>query len=202
MYRWAEYLEVDTPDVQKIKKKISSMLYFKYLKAKFPIKKSRFGKRKQSIKEEGKILYIDDEWQKGWKDILKSLHSDLSVVEEEYKDRTKEEIINFVVQKAKEVDPDLVILDMRLHEEDFKDDFAELTGIQIFQEIKNINAGIQFIIFTASSNTLLLEELQSYDTNILSYIKKEHPDDITITTQGNINKLINEINRGLEKKIS
>ena len=93
------------------------MLYFKYLKAKFPIKKSRFGKYQQNIKESGKILYIDDEWQKGWGDILKSIHSNLSIVEEDYKDKTKEEIIKFVVDKAKDIKPDLVILDMRLHVE-------------------------------------------------------------------------------------
>ena len=202
MHRWAEYLDVTTDDIKMINEKISSMLYFKYLKAKFTIKKSDFGKHQQKIKEPGKILYIDDEWAKGWGNILKSLHSDLYVVEEPYKDRTKEEIIEFVLKKISKVDPDLVILDMRLHEDDFQENIHldELTGIEIFKKIKELNEGIQFIIFTASSNTLLLEEIQSYDTNILSYIKKEHPDDINITIQGNINKLVNKINEGLKKK--
>ena len=202
MHRWSEYLEVITDDVKAINKKISSMLYFKYLKAKFPIKKGQFKKHQREITETGKILYIDDEWEKGWGNILKSLHSDLHVVEEQYKDKTKEEIVEFVLKRVREVDPDLVILDMRLHEDDFKKDvyLNELTGIEIFQKIKEINEGIQFIIFTASSNAILLEQLQNYDKNILSYIKKEHPDDNSTTTQGNINKLINKINEGLEKK--
>lgn len=200
MNRWAEYLEVTTDDVKIINEKISSMLYFKYLKAKFPIKKSIFKKHKQEITQSGKILYIDDEWKKGWGSILKSMHSDLSVVEEQYKDKTKEQIVEFVLSAAKEIKPDLVILDIRLHEDDFKRDLEEPTGIEIFQDIKKLNQGIQFIIFTASSDAKLLEELQSYDTNILSYIKKEHPDDNTTTTQGNINKLIIKINEGLEKK--
>jgi len=202
MHRWSEYLEVTTDDVKAINEKISSMLYFKYLKAKFPIKKSQFKKHEREITETGKILYIDDEWEKGWGNILKSLHSDLHVVEERYKDRTKEEIIEFALKRVNEVDPDLVILDMRLHEDDFKKDIYldELTGIEIFQKIKIINEGTQFVIFTASNNAKLLEELQSYDTNILSYIKKEHPDDNTSTTQGNINKLTKKINEGLERK--
>jgi len=202
MHRWSEYLEVTTDDVKKVNEKISSMLYFKYLKAKFPIKKSQFKKYQREITEAGKILYIDDEWAKGWGNILKSLHSDLHVVEEKYKDKTREEIIEFVLKRVNEVNPDLVILDMRLHEDDFKEDthLDEFTGMQIFQKIKEINEGIQFIIFTASSNSLLLDEIQSYDTNILSYIKKEHPDDANITTQENIDKIICKTNEGLKKK--
>nr|MBL0721252.1 hypothetical protein [Sulfurovaceae bacterium] len=202
MHRWAEYLDVTTNDVKEVNEKISSMLYFKYLKAKFPIKKSSFKKHQREITQSGKVLYIDDEWEKGWGNILKSLYSDLHVVEEQYKDRAKEDIVEFVLKKAKEIDPDLVILDMRLHEDDFKKGIRldELTGIEIFQKIKEFNQGIQFIIFTASSDSKLLEEIQSYDTNILSYIKKEHPDDINVTTQDNIDKLINKINIGLEKK--
>lgn len=202
IYRWAKYLEVNTDDVLEIEKKISSMLYFKYLIVKFPIRKSLLGKHMQTPKEEGKILYIDDEWEKGWSSILKKLYPSLSVVEEIYKDKSIEQIIEFVINKVNIENPDVVILDMRLHEDDFKDDIPldELSGIQIFQKIKEINPGIQCVILTASSNSLLLEELQSYDTNILSYIKKEHPDDVTITTQGNINKLINKINKGFEKK--
>ena len=202
MHRWSEYLEVITDDVKAINKKISSMLYFKYLKAKFPIKKSQFKKHQREITEAGKILYIDDEWAKGWGNILKSLHSDLHVVEEKYKDKTREEIIEFVLKRVNKVNPDLVILDMRLHEDDFKEDthLDEFTGMQIFQKIKEINEGIQFIIFTASKNAKLLEELQSYDTNILSYIQKEHPDDNNATTQGNINTLTEKINKGLKRK--
>ncbi len=200
MHRWAEYLDINTKDIQYINTKIDSMLYFKYLKAKFPIKKSIFKKHQRKINQKGKILYIDDEWKKGWGDILKSLHPNLQVAQEQYKDKTKEEIVDFVVKKAKEINPDLVILDMRLHKDDFQNQTDELTGIQIFEQIKELNKGIQFIIFTASSDSELFEKLQSHDTNIISYIKKEHPDDTNKTTQSNINKLIYKINQGLEKK--
>lgn len=207
MYRWAEYLDVNTPDIQKIRNDISSMLYFKYLQAKFPIKRSLFTKHKQEIQGEGKILYIDDEWEKGWKSIFEHLSQEnknysLETVEEVYKDKTQEEVITFVMAKVASVNPDVIILDMRLHEDDFLENIslADLTGIQIFNTIKEINPGIQVIVFTASSNSLLLDELSNYDSSILGYVKKEHPKNYNLTTQGNINKLISLANKGLSEK--
>lgn len=209
IYRWAEYLDVNTPDIEKIRDEISSMLYFKYLQAKFPIKRSLFAKHKQEIqcKDKCKILFIDDEWEKGWKSIFEHLSLEnknciLETVEEVYKDKSQEEIITFIIKKVMSVDPDVVILDMRLHEDDFLKDkeLADFTGIQIFNQIKEINPGIQVIIFTASSNSLLLDELYSYDSSILGYVKKEHPKDYNLTTQGNINKLIGLVNKGFERK--
>ncbi len=207
MYRWAEYLDVNTPDIMKIKDDISSMLYFKYLQAKFPIRRNSFSKRKQSIQGKGKILYIDDEWKKGWKSIFENLSQEsheytLETVEEEYIDKSQEDIIEFIMHKVVRANPDVIILDMRLHEDDFLEGvaLADFTGIQVFNKIKEINPGIQVIIFTASNNSLLLDELHSYNDSILGYVKKEHPENYNLTTQGNINKLINFINKGLEEK--
>lgn len=207
IYRWANYLDVNTPEIQKVRSDISSMLYFKYLQAKYPIKRSLFAKQKQEINGVGKILYIDDEWQKGWGSIFENLSSEnenysLKTVKEIYKDKTQEEIISFVMKKIFDEDPDVVILDMRLHENDFSENvgFADFTGIQIFNLIKEVNPGIQIIIFTASSNSLLLDEISNYDGGFLGYVKKEHPKNYNLTTQGNINKLINLLNTGLDEK--
>jgi len=207
IYRWAEYLDVHTPDIKKIRDDISSMLYFKYLQEKFPIKRNLFTKYKQKIHGSGKILYIDDEWEKGWKSIFKHLSQEnqdysLETVDEVYKDKTQETIITFIMEKVVRVYPDVVILDMRLHADDFLENvgLSDFTGIQIFNKIKEINPGIQVVIFTASSNSLLLDELYSYDSSILGYVKKEHPKNYNLTTQGNINKLITLINKGLEEK--
>ncbi len=191
MYRWSEYLDVNTPDIEKIRDDISSMLYFKYLQAKFPIKQNLFRKHKREVEGKGKILYIDDEWEKGWKSIFEHLSQknedySLETVEEVYKDRSQEEIIAFIMEKVVNVNPDVIILDMRLHEDDFLENvgLADFTGIQIFSKIKEINPGIQIIIFTASSNSLLLDQLNSYDSSILGYVKKEHPKNYNLTTQG------------------
>jgi CheY-like chemotaxis protein len=207
MYRWAEYLNVNAPDIKKIRDDISSMLYFKYLQAKFPIQRSLFAKHKQQLSGNGKVLYVDDEWKKGWRSIFEHIFEEndnchLKTVEEEYKDKTQEEIISLIMENIISFDPDVIILDMRLHEDDFSENkkLADFTGIQIFNKIKEFNPGIQIIIFTASSNSLLLDELYSYDSSILGYVKKEHPKNYNLTTQGNINKLINLINNGFRKK--
>jgi len=207
MYRWAEYLDVNTPDIIKIKDTISSMLYFKYLQAKFPIQKNQFFKYKQQLNGNGRVLYIDDEWEKGWKSIFEHIFKEnekchLKTVEEVYKDKTQDEIISFIMEDIISFDPDVIILDIRLHEDDFskKIVLADFTGIQIFDKIKEINPGIQVIIFTASNNSLLLDELYNYDSSILGYVKKEHPKNYNLTTQSNINTLINLVNKGFENK--
>jgi len=207
MYRWSEYLNVHTNDIEKVREDISSMLYFKYLQAKFPVRSSLFGKYKQSIQGKGKVLFIDDEWKKGWRSIFENISPEtdkykIYTIEENYKDKSQEEIFEFVLKKVNGIDPDVVILDMRLHDDDFKDkkNLSELSGIQVFNKIKKINPGIQVIIFTASNNSLLLEELYSYDESIIGYVKKEHPENYNLMTQGNINKLIKLIDTGLENK--
>jgi len=96
----------------------------------------------------------------------------------------------------------VIILDMRLHEDDFIENIglADFTGFQIFEKIKEINPGIQVVIFTASSDSLLLDELYSYDSGILGYVKKEHPKNYNLTTKGNINKIIHLLDQGLNRK--
>ena len=53
-------------------------------------------------------------------------------------------------------------------------------------------------MLTATSKSTILEKL--YEKKILGYIKKEHPDDISINTLENINKLVNLADKGLDKK--
>jgi len=207
MYRWAEYLNVHTPDVEHIRDNIASMLYYKYLQEVFPIQKSFFDKSKEELYENGKILYIDDEWQKGWKSIFEYIFKEnsscnLKTVETIYQDKTKEEIISFVMRDIISFDPDVIVLDVRLHEDDFSEDtkLINFTGIQIFNKIKEFNPAVQVIIFTASNNSLLLDELYSYDSHILGYVKKEHPKNYDLTTHSNISKLVQLVNKGLSEK--
>jgi len=99
--------------------------------------------------------------------------------------------------------PDLVILDLRLLHSDHDDindkhNVECLTGIKALNAVKNINKGIQVIMFTASNQTLILEKL--YNFGILGYIKKEHPENTLTSTKDNFTKLKNLIDNGLEKK--
>ena len=199
IYRWGKYLGIENEDIEQ---NISSMLYFKYLKNKYPINDTDDFIPNTPI-ETGKILYIDDEWKKGWKDIFEHLFEtiDFECVKEVYKDKSVNEIIEFVKSKINNYNPDTVILDLRLHDDDFEEDrdIDNLTGIQILKIIKEeINKGIQCIALTASQNSLILEKLYEYD--IVGYVKKEHPSNYKLDTKENINKIVTLVDTGLKNK--
>lgn len=204
IYRWAEFLKVNSEACERNKSKIENMLYFKYLKAKYHIKDSDIDKTINAPTKKGKVLLIDDEWDKGWSDILKTAlvkdGLDFEPFKYEYKDKTPFNLYMQIQKKIKEFDPDVVILDLRLSQDDHNEDkdLENYTGIKILQKIHEINAGIQVIMLTATSKSTILEKL--YEKKILGYIKKEHPDDTTIDTVENINKLADLVDKGLERK--
>ena len=199
IYRWGKYLNITNENIEN---NISSMLYFKYLTNKYPIEETG-SFTPNTLTRIGKVLYIDDEWEKGWKNIFEHLFEsiDFQCLEENYKDKEVNEIIEFVKAKIQDYNPDTVILDLRLHDDDFKEDINidDLTGIQILKMIKEeINRGIQCIELTASQNSLILEKLYDYD--IIGYVKKEHPNNYKIDTKENINKVVSLVDTGLKNK--
>lgn len=205
IYRWAEFLKVDSDAIKINKDKISSMLYFKYLIAKNLIEKTKgITFAPKSPTATGKILYIDDQWNKGWKDIFdkyfsKSNNIEFNTFVYTYKDKEKDVILNDLKSKIIDDSPDMVVLDLRLTQSDHEDiEIDSLTGIKILNIIKEINPGIQVIMLTATSQSIILERLYRY--GILGYIKKEHPSDISISTKESFFKLKNLIDDGLENK--
>jgi CheY-like chemotaxis protein len=204
IYRWAEFLKIESKAIKENREKITSMLYFKYLLAKNPIEKRngiQFTPRPP--KNSGTILYIDDEWAKGWSDILKSYFSknsniEFETFEYEFRDSNKFNIISAIKKKCKIYNPDLVLLDLRLAQSDHKTkEIEQLTGIRVTKIIKEINPAIQIVMLTATGKSIILENL--YQHGILGYIKKEHPSDTNIKTRDNLNKLRELIDIGLEK---
>jgi len=201
IYRWAELLKVESEAIKTNRDKISSMLYFKYLLAKNPIDKQRaIGYKKPKLS--GKVLYIDDEWAKGWSDIFKSYfpsNIEFKTFEKNFKDvnifSLKVELKEYVIS----YEPDIVLLDLRLVAKDHtREEIENLTGIKITQMIKEINPAIQVIIFTATNKSRILEKL--YEEKILGYIKKVHPEDKNLTTKDSFAKLAELVDIGLEKK--
>jgi len=201
--RWAELLKVKSEVIKENREKISSMLYFKYLQAKYPLEKTKtLGYRR--TKSSGKILYIDDEWDKGWGDIFTQYFSLNSQIEFEtfeylYKDNNKFTMMRDIKGKVQSSNPDIIILDLRLTHTDHKNgDIETLSGIKIAQMIKEINAGIQIIMLSASSKNTILEKL--YEHDILGYIKKEHPQDNDQNIKERVAKLADLVDDGLERK--
>jgi len=206
IYRWGEFLNVESEAIKKNKAKIENLLYFKYLLSKNPIKKKNGIKFVPKIPEAtGSILYIDDQWDQGWSDIFHKYFSKIENInfntfEYNYKDKDELTILNDIQTKVNSINPDMVILDLRLTQNDHKKDIKidSLMGIKTLKKIKNINKGIQVIMLTASSKSIILEKL--YEYKILGYIKKEHPNDLSIDTKDNFKKLKKLIDAGLEKK--
>jgi CheY-like chemotaxis protein len=206
--QWANQLDVSTVNIGKIKDKVSSMLYFKYLTKKYNLeKKHNISITKSNIN--GKILLIDDKWQDGWKDIMngfcKAYYSgvEFDTLEEEIKNRDIKEIETLAIEKIKQFDPHIILLDLRLQKDENensknKKTISKISGIKLLKVIKTFNPSIQIIVFTASSNSLILDEL--YKNNVLGYIKKDSPEDRYITPKTNLKKLDTMIKGGLEKK--
>ncbi|WP_121628747.1 response regulator [Poseidonibacter antarcticus] len=203
--RWAEFLNIQKNAVINVnKEEIENTLYFKYLKANYAQKDKQIDISIKKPSKNGKVLLIDDEWDKGWSDILQAaLQKDgleFESFEYEYKDKTLFNLYMQIQKKVKEYNPDVVVLDLRLskNDHDNEKDIDSFTGIKILEKIHEINAGIQVIMLTATSKSTILEKL--YEKKILGYIKKEHPDDNSISTVENINKFVRLVDEGLERK--
>ena len=202
IYKWAEFLKCESESITKNRDKIENILYFKYLKALYIKENSENFEINKPI-ENGKILLIDDEWNRGWSDIINTAISkegiEFDTFEYDFKDKSNFNLYMRIQEKIKEFNPDVVILDLRLSQNDHENDEIDTyTGIKILEKIHNINAGIQVIMLTATSKSTILEKL--YEKKILGYIKKEHPEDRNIDTVENINKFIQLVDKGFGKK--
>jgi len=210
IYRWAKFLDADSDNIRANNKKIETMLYFKYLKELYRKADEQTDRKicTSDNKYKGNILLIDDEWNKGWSDILKKLFKgydgiNFQIFEYDFKDKSNFNLIVQVTHKElkKQIEnADVIVLDLRLIEQDHNEenDIENYSGIKILKKIHEINAGIQVIMLTATGKSTILEKL--YEKKILGYIKKEHPEDRSINTVENINKFIGLIGKGLNRK--
>lgn len=202
IHRWASTISAESNEIDLILNRINKQLYFKYLSTIFPISNiSIIPEDDLKIRFRGspKILYIDDEANKGWYEILCKILSDINEITEfhylceEFNMKSREEIISISLEKIKSVENyfDIVILDFRLHPEDFKETNIQLvTGLRLLKEIKRINPGIQVIVFSATNKIWNFLELQSYGAD--GFIVKESPEnsrDKTFT-QHSVNSFI------------
>jgi CheY-like chemotaxis protein len=207
--RWAKALSVNKDkDIGNIESKIGASLYFKFLNAKYPIKNTnKIEDNDLELNNNGKVLYIDDEAEKGWSELFSELLYTKCGLEEfdgelgyEFKGKEKQEIIDLSIEKVKEFKPDVVILDLRLHDEDFEIiSHKEISGFQILNKIKELNKGIQVIIFSATNKIWNLLELQKEGAD--GFILKESPElsiDPEFTKQSIIS-ICNTIDLCLEK---
>ncbi len=185
---------------------IKYQLYFKYCE-----QQGRFQQQEEEHttfvnnkvdNSRGKIMLIDDEadkWKPFFEGILEktddkhfvSLGDNFNTYE------NKEDLIKYVIEKIKDQNPDVILLDLRLHEEDSNEsDKAELSGNRILTEVKNnINKGIQVIAFSASNKDSSYRNFPYNDVVI-----KESPE--MLISQNKTIKTINDLIGNIKKFLS
>ncbi len=183
IYRWANAIRADNNAIEKVVEKINTQLYFKYLSTIYPIGKiPRVDQNELRLTFKGapKILYVDDDAEKGWYEILCTILCDINgfssfeYLGDEIKKVSQEEIIEKTISKIREDDIDLVILDFRLHPDDFTStNIQDITGFKLLQRIKDVNPGIQVIIFSATTKIWNLQGL--WNEKVDAFIIKESP---------------------------
>lgn len=182
---WAKTLNINSdPTITQLTRNIEQILYYKYLNYKDTITKKKSIKNpyNTNVTLSKKVLYIDDEWDKGWCIILKKIFKNsnhFKSLETTYKTKKQEEVINNFTCLFTTFDPDIVILDLRLVDDDFSEEtpIPELTGIKILKHIKAINPGIQVVIFSATNKIWNLIELQN--ENVDGFLLKVPPSNLT-----------------------
>lgn len=209
IYRWASALKAKDDEIEVINNKIQHQLYFKYLQTIYPVKDIHpISESSLKIKYSGnpQILYIDDEADKGWYEIFCTLlvdnnDLDLHYLDGELKNLTREEIIEKSLETIETKNIDIVLLDFRLHPDDFNStSISEVTGLKILKRIKEINPGIQVIIFSATKKVWNLQALQKAGAD--GFIVKESPENSVNSTFTNqvIISFILELERSTARK--
>lgn len=201
IYRWAKALNIEDSQIQKVERTIGSNLYFKYLKAKYPINEVELA-RNQILLNQGRVLYIDDEIENGWDSIFKQIcrNQKYKSIGTEFKNIDCNKIIELSLSEVNSFDPDVVILDFRLHDTDFEvTKIDDVTGYKILQKIKEFNPGIQVIIFSATNKIWNLLELQKAGAD--GFILKESPENSVDGnfTQDSVDKIFFSLNESLKK---
>lgn len=164
--RWNDMMSqpVDLPD-----NGFTHMLYYKYLRALYGdsqkmkrwLNKNNYTdlERFDGIIGNKKLVLIDDEWDKGWAGILKHI-ADSSGFDFNYCEIKKEWDRNTLIKEVlvfiDKNDADCFLLDLRLHDTDFNEQYLKenelrLSGYEILDYIKEKNEANQVVIFSASN---------------------------------------------------
>lgn len=184
MFRWCDMLKWPEDIPQIADSGLEGSLYFKYLVARFGEHDKFSKKNKYDIKIEGiegkTILYIDDEYDKGWESILRTIFDYSKANFLCFKGFDKKISCADLIERIKEYlnnnDADCYLIDLRLHEDDFeKGQRHNLTGHGVAKYIKDLNAGNQIVVFTASNKIWNLKE-EIFKIGASGYALKESPD--------------------------
>lgn len=151
-----------------------------------------------------KILLIDDEADKGWKDVIGRIlnNSNLITFNQQTADYTN--LSEDIKKEIEKEDADLIFLDLRINgvAEDMDEHIRpyDFSGMKVLKAIKKINPGLQVIMLTASNKAWNMKAL--VDAGADGYYIKESPEYAFSAEYSiaNANNLVKQIERCLEKK--
>lgn len=151
-----------------------------------------------------KILLIDDEADKGWKDVIGRIlnNSNLITFNQQTADYTN--LSEDIKKEIEKEDADLIFLDLRINgvaeDRDGHIRPYDFSGMKVLKAIKKINPGLQVIMLTASNKAWNMKAL--VDAGADGYYIKESPEYAFSSeySTANANNLVKQIERCLEKK--
>jgi hypothetical protein len=179
IYQWSQLLNVYYNEIDKVKFDLN----FNYLKLKHSVEKIKDkDKFKIALKVidlnsfDSKVVLIDNDVKNGWGDIFSKLYEKIDVsIGSDFKTLSEKDIEDLVIEKVKIFKPEIVILDLRLSENDLnKDKLEDYTGYKCLMKIKEYNTGIQVIIFSATNKIWNLNKLLKVGAN--GFIQKSNID--------------------------
>lgn len=172
IHRWASVLKVSDSDIDKNEEKVLTNLYFLYASALHSVEETKpittdkaLTIRNSDNQPPLKVLYIDDQADDGWYELLCSILYDrnnisLNYIGDKLKTMTPLQIMDCVAKEIATYNPNVVILDLRLHQSDFGNISIEnITGYKILEKIKKQNRGIQVLVFSATNKVWNLQQL-------------------------------------------
>lgn len=205
--RWANLLQRKNIKMSEMK----DMLFFKLMQARLG-KEQKFStswfKNNPDIEKvhfknnkKFKIALIDDEYDKGWEDLLSYVFKESSKQEfYVFKDFgegiSREQLLERICQFADNVEADCYLLDLRLHEDDSKPGTnpADITGHKVSKYLMDSNKGNRVVVFTASNKVWNLKT-EIDEIKASGYVIKESPEQLCSrkTTKMGFENLVNEV---------
>jgi CheY-like chemotaxis protein len=167
--QWGAYRMAQVAGLDMTKFNYPKTLYFKYLLAQAKPPKP-LPVHFPTVK---KILFIDDNYQKGWKDCLEGLFG-VRIEDEDAFESWDKAVEAKVTERLEKDEYDLVFLDFYLGEGD-----TIGKGKEVLEAIKGLNPVLPVIMFTASNKAWNMDKL--YEAGADGYYVKEHPDNANDT---------------------
>lgn len=187
---WGALRMSELLNIEIAKSAFTDQLFYKLMRAKigdaqrFNTKWRREHPGIGTIKGKGKkLLYIDDEYSKGWEIILNHISQNSDIELLCYKDfdpsYSKNELIDRILKFVDSNPSDCYLIDLRLHEDDtlLRGDEANLSGQIIIKHLldpQKGNRGNRIIVFSASNKAW--NQQQALESGVFDYVIKESPE--------------------------